>query len=573
MRTSAGKDDINADSLLAERWALLATAIGQLGKAYSLDNVVDILRHSARRIAGADGIAIILNDEGLCHYVAEDARSPLWTGQRFPADSCISGIAMRDRQTVVIPQVMSDPRVPHAAYEPTFVRSMVMVPVGSPDPVAALGAYWSEVGDPSADAVALLEALSRAGTTALENGRLLASLEQLNSALEVRVAERTAELEKTQEIARQAQKMEVIGQLTGNVAHDFNNLLTPIMGSLDLVLSRGVLTEGVLRSASVAMEAAERAKLLVQHLLAFARRQPLAPSPVDLQKLFEGMKDLLHSSLGPRSALILDIAPDLPPARADRHQLEMALLNLAVNARDAMPDGGSLTLSARHPRAEDRPATLMQGDFVCISVRDDGTGMDEATLAQAIEPFFSTKGAGHGTGLGLSMVHGLAAQLGGSLELFSSAGVGTTVVLWLPVASKPALAPPPPADAAAAEASKGTILVIDDEPVVRSGTAEMLSQLGYDVVQAASAREGLDLIGDGLDPAVVVTDHIMPGMTGAELVLRLRAERPQMAVMIISGYQGIDLIAPDVVRLSKPFRQIHLIASLAAAREQVMAAL
>ena len=568
MGPSDSSDDFTTHRMSAERWSLLTTAIEQLGSARTLDRVIEILRTTARRIAGADGIAIVLPDNGQCHYLTEDAMSPLWAGLRFPQHSCISGMAMQQRQTIVIPDVMADPRVPHAAYEPTFVRSMAMVPIGSPDSVAAVGAYWSETGDPDPNAIALLEALSRAATTALENGRLLASLEELNNALESRVAERTAELERTQEIARQAQKMEVIGKLTGNVAHDFNNLLTPIMGSLDLLLTRRTASDNVLRSANVAMEAAERAKLLVQRLLSFARRQPLVPKPVDIADLATGIKDLLVSSLGARIALVLDIAPGLPSARADRHQLELALLNLAVNARDAIPQGGSLTISARSDLGQDRPASLSSGEYVCIAIRDDGVGMDETVLAQAVEPFFTTKGAEHGTGLGLSMVDGLAAQLGGALQIFSTPGVGTEILLWLPVARQPVAADD---KAAAGEETKGTILVIDDEPAVRSGTAEMISALGYDVVQAASAREGLDLIDDGLDPTVVVTDHVMPGMTGAELALRLRVERPRTAVMIISGYQGVDLIAPDVVRLSKPFRQIHLTASIAAARQQVAA--
>ena len=567
MLPADGKDELNAQKMSAERWSLLTTAIEQLGSARTLDKVVAILRQSARRIAGADGIAIILPEDGFCHYIAEDAMSPLWAGQRFPLQSCISGMAMQERRTIVIPEVMADPRVPHAAYAPTFVRSMVMVPIGTPEPVAAIGAYWSETGDPGTNAIALLQALSRAATTALENGRLVASLEALNNALESRVAERTAELERTQAIARQAQKMEVIGQLTGNVAHDFNNLLTPIMGSLDLLLTKRFASDSVLRSATMAMDAAERAKLLVQRLLAFARRQPLLPKPVDVQELASGMRDLLVSSLGPRIALAIDIAPDLPAALADRHQLELALLNLAINGRDAMPDGGIVTVSGSKGGATGRPATLGAGDYVCISLRDNGIGMDAKTLAQAVEPFFSTKSAEHGTGLGLSMVDGLAAQLGGALQISSTQGGGTEVKLWLPVAGEPD-APQAPMEI---ESREGTILVIDDEPIVRAGTAEMISALGYAVVQAASAREGLDLIDDGLDPTVVVTDHVMPGMTGAELALRLRAERPGTAVMIISGYQGVDLIAPDVVRLSKPFRQIHLTASLAAARQQVMA--
>lgn len=572
MNALVGHDDIDPHGQSADRWAMLATAIEQLGSARTLEAVTNVLRVSARRIAGADGIAIVLNDHGMCYYYTEDAMAPLWAGQRFPAESCISGMAMRDCEAIVIPDVMADPRVPHAAYEPTFVRSMVMTPIGAPMAVAALGAYWSTVGDPSPNAIALLQTLARAATTALENGRLVASLEELNNALEQRVADRTAELQRTQEIARQAQKMETIGHLTGNVAHDFNNLLTPIMGSLDLLITKRVATDGILRSADVAMEAAERAKLLVQRLLAFARRQPLAPNPVDLRELVDGMQNLLSSSLGPRSALTIDMAADLPPARADRHQLEMALLNLAVNARDAMPDGGVLSLSASACDGKDRPAHLRQGQYVCLSVRDNGNGMDEATLAQAVEPFFSTKGAGHGTGLGLSMAHGLAAQLGGALHISSLVGRGTTVTMWLPVAHEALPASPTTVEGIRPDKEQGTALVIDDEPIVRAGTAEMLFELGYDVVEAPGAIEGLGMIEDGLDPTIVVTDHIMPGMTGAELALRLRAERPRTPVMIISGYQGIDLIAPDIVRLSKPFRQIHLSASIAAAREQILAA-
>jgi signal transduction histidine kinase len=560
----------NAERLNALRWSRLAEAVEQLAAARSLDTVIDVLRSTARRIVGADGIAIVLRDGDLCHYIAEDAQAPLWAGQKFPVETCVSGYAMMHNETVAIPDIYIDPRVPYDAYAVTFVRSMVMVPIGRPDPVAAVGAYWSETGQPSGNEVALLEALSRAAATALENGRLVASLEELNSALERRVVERTAELEKAQEILRQTQKMEVIGQLTGNVAHDFNNLLSPIMASLDLVLTRGVSPGLVQRSAAVAMEAAESAKTLVQRLLSFARRQPLVPSAVDLRELATGMSNLLYSTLGPRITLTIDIAPDMPLVKADRHQLEMAILNLAVNGRDAMPEGGRLTLTAHVPEGK-RPASLPAADFICLTVGDTGIGMDAATMRKAIEPFFSTKSAGHGTGLGLSMVDGLANQLGGALEIFSKPKEGTQITLWLPVARSPQILPDSANIEAAPPSSHGTILLIDDEPMVRKGTSEMLAAMGYDVVQAETARAGLELMETGLDPLVVVTDHVMPGMTGAELALRLRIEHPETAVLIISGYQGIDLIAPDIVRLSKPFRQIHLAASIAAAREQVLA--
>lgn len=571
MRPPEVEDNFNASNLLAERWSLLATAIERLGSARTLDEVTEILRGSARRIAGADGIAIVLRDGNLCHYVTEDAKAPLWAGQRFPAETCISGIAMMERQPIVIRDVMADPRVPHAAYEPTFVRSMAMMPIGSPDPVAAMGAYWSDTEEPSEAVITLLQTLSRAASTALENGRLFGALTELNSALDARIANRTAELEQAQDMIRQSQKMETIGQLTGNVAHDFNNLLTPIVGSLDLILSGMPLDDRVLRTVKVAMDAAERARLLVDRLLAFARRQPLSPSPVDIRALVEGMRDLLATSLGARIALTIDMAADMPTARGDRHQLEMALLNLAVNARDAMPDGGTLSISARRAPADGRPSELADGDYLRITVTDNGRGMDEATRAKAVEPFFSTKGASHGTGLGLSMAHGLAGQLGGTLHVDSTPGLGTTISMWLRVVEGSAKVAPHRDTPLVVDEDGGLILVVDDEPRVRSATAEMLGSLGYDVIQAANAQEGLDLLDRGLNPMVVITDHIMPGMTGAELALHLRATRPDLAVLIMSGYQGVELLAPDIPRLIKPFRHKYLSAGIAAARELVMA--
>ncbi|RVT93896.1 ATP-binding protein [Sphingomonas crocodyli] len=566
----AGADEATGLSV-AERWTHFGDAVEQLSSARTMDAVVAILRRNARRIVGADGIAVVLRDDDKCHYVAEDAKAPLWAGQKFPAETCVSGWAMIHNETAIIPDVERDPRVPFEAYRPTFVRSMAMVPIGRPDPVAAMGAYWSETGDPSDNEIALLEALARSASTAIENMRLIGSLEALNANLGERVAERTAELEKAQEILRQTQKMEVIGQLTGNVAHDFNNLLSPIMASLDLILMRSTGDERLQRSATVAMDAAERAKTLIQRLLAFARRQPLSTKAVGLDQLTENMSSLLASTVGQRIELRIDCASGLPPVRIDEHQLEMAILNLAVNARDAMADGGALTLSVRLPGlGETRPANLPAGDFVRLAVSDTGTGMDAHTLKNAIEPFFSTKTSGQGTGLGLSMVHGLMGQLGGGLELHSLPGKGTEVAMWLPVAK---VVPETPVAEPEVEAEKspGRVLVVDDEAIVRSATAEMLEDLGYKVVQAENARQALDLIDEGFAPTLVVTDHIMPGMTGAEFALRLRVEHPDTAILIISGYQGIDLIAPDIVRLSKPFRQIHLVASIAAARDQVAA--
>ncbi|MET0241726.1 MAG: ATP-binding protein, partial [Sphingobium sp.] len=413
----------------------MATVIEQLSHARSLDDVVAILRASARGILDAQGIAVVLRDGNFCHYVAEDSEEPLWQGQRFPAEICVSGWAMRHAETVVIPDISRDARVPQHAYAQTFVRSLLMVPIGMGAPVAALGAYWSVAREPSADEIALFETLARGASSGLENGRLLSSLKQLNAELETRVVERTAELERTQESLRQTQKMEIIGKLTGNVAHDFNNLLSPIMSSLDLVLIGRAPPDMIERTATIAMEAAETAKMLVQRLLAFARRQPLLPTTVDLGQLLDGMRSLLTSTIGSRVQLEIEIEGGLPAIRADRHQLEMAILNLAVNARDAMPVGGGLLLSATRVSG-DHDARLRPGEYVRLTVRDNGAGMDKRTLASATEPFFTTKATGQGTGLGLSMVDGLTSQMGGLLDIWSEPGQGTEVRLMLPVARR-----------------------------------------------------------------------------------------------------------------------------------------
>ena len=319
-----------------------------------------------------------------------------------------------------------------------------------------------------------------------------ANLRALNEGLEERVRERTADLERLHEQLRQSQKMEAVGQLTGGIAHDFNNLLTPILGGLDILQRRGVGDDRGQRLIDGALQSAERARVLVQRLLAFARRQPLQSSAVDIGRIVTEMSDLIGGTLGPSIKIVLDIAKDLPRAMADPNQLEMALLNLAVNARDAMVEGGVLTISARG--GEVGPGRkLAAGRYIRLAVSDTGTGMDAATLAHAIEPFFSTKGIGKGTGLGLSMIHGLAAQLGGTLELASTVGVGTTVEMWIPIAKGDAVAAPIREADAELAAGAGVVLLVDDEEVIRTTTAQMLADMGYTVVEAASADEALAL--------------------------------------------------------------------------------
>ncbi len=362
----------------------------------------------------------------------------------------------------------------------------------------------------------------------------------------------------------QAQKMDAIGQLTGGVAHDFNNLLTPIVGSLDMIRRRHTDDERTQRMVGGALQAAERAATLTQRLLSFARRQALQPRAVDVKALIDGIVDLIRRSLGPSITVILELPSDMSRARVDPNQLELALLNLAINARDAMPGGGRLTISAGETVVNARNvAGLEPGTYVRLVTADTGAGMDRATLARAIEPFFSTKGIGKGTGLGLSMVHGLAAQSEGTLKLNSVLGVGTEVELWLPATEEPStsleLQRPEPSFARRA----ATILLVDDEELVRTGTADMLRDIGYLVIEMESGNQALRAIKSGIEVDVLVSDYLMPGMTGGELITELRASGNRIPSLLITGYAAAGLDVPDdVTRLAKPFRQVDLAAQV-----------
>ncbi|WP_296185942.1 GAF domain-containing protein [Pseudomonas sp. UBA1879] len=852
---------VPVDSRADERLSHVLNASERLARAASVGEVVDVLRDTARATVSAEGIAVIIEHNGRCAYVAEDAVSALWQGQSFQFDHCVSGWAMQHRETVAIRDVRLDPRVPQEAYTPTFVRSLVMVPIGRPVPVAALGAYWSEVRDHDPDTIHRLESLARLATIAIENARLTQArnrgaalaaaqnrilelaveetalnatlaaivrevealsssgflgsillldedgervehcagpslppaynaaveglvlaaqvagssavmekadiandprwtvlrhvaleqglhvcwsipirstqgallgvivlyhserrepvagdieiidfvvqtvglvvhraradsairisearlrlavdhadvgfwdvdfvqntlvwpsqtkamfgispdvsvtlqdfydglhpddreatigaftaacdperralydvdyrtigredgivrwvaakgrgvfdsagcclrvtgtaieitprkaaeeeLRELNATLEGRVAQAIAEREEAQKALRQSQKMEAMGQLTGGVAHDFNNLLTPIVGTLDMLQRRGVGGEREQRLISGAMQSAERAKTLVQRLLAFARRQPLQTVPVDVAKLVSDMGDLVASTTGPQIKVVVDAPDNLPAAIADLNQLEMALLNLSVNARDAMLEGGTMRISASTEQVDQgHRSKLAAGEYLCLSVADTGTGMDAATLARAVEPFFSTKGVGKGTGLGLSMVHGLASQLNGALTIQSAPGLGTNVELWLPRS----LSKPTPllrvVEASEPRLIRGIALLVDDEELVRASTSYMLAELGYRVIEAASGEEAMALMDSGEAFDLLVTDHLMPGINGTDLARVVRASRPGTPILLVSGYAEREGLDPDLPRLTKPFRKSELAVSL-----------
>lgn len=391
------------------------------------------------------------------------------------------------------------------------------------------------------------------------------ALQELNQTLEKRVAEAVAEnMRDQQKLADAAERMhemaklETLGQLTGGVAHDFNNLLTPIVGALDMLRRRHEGDERSNKLISGALQASQRAATLVQRLLSFARRQHLEARTIDVAELLEGMHDLVQRTIGPHIKVQVETAPDLPPARIDPGQLELAILNLAVNARDAMPGGGSLRLIL--DQVDDPVGDgVAPGRYIRLAVQDSGVGMDDVTLSRAIEPFFTTKGQGEGTGLGLSMVHGLAAQSGGALKIRSAIGKGTTAEIWLPAADGEAVGLAVREEGLADQPRRARILLVDDEPLVRMATAEMLREMGHSVVEAESGAAAVALISSGEEVDLLITDYLMPGMRGSELADEIRGQRPDMPVLLLTGYANLAKgEAVGLPRLSKPFRESDL---------------
>ncbi|WP_242128592.1 GAF domain-containing protein [Sphingobium sp. Sx8-8] len=868
---------------IAAPWPRLFAAAERLAQARSLDDVVEVVRTAARTIIGAQGITFVLAEGDHCHYVAEDAVAPLWAGQRFLLTQCISGWVMMHGEPAIVPDIYADPRIPHDAYRPTFVQSLVMMPVDTGVTQAAIGAYWDRTGAPADFAVELLGQLARlvaaairnvslqtsfeivnqtgaavaadqdlerivqtvtdAGVeltgaefgaffynrvaedgesymlyslsgaprnafaglpmprntalfattftgqgivrsddirldpryglsaphhgmpqghlpvvsylavpvvshsgevhgglffghpkpgrfsaehekimagiaghaaTAIDNARLHAQarheiaartaaeaeLRQLNVTLEQRIEARTADIRRAfdrlkeseqrfgilvqgvtdyaicmldahgivtswnagaerikgyaadeivgrhfsafyrqadreegaparalgvaavagrfeaegwrvrrdgsefwasvvvdaihdddgrligfakvtrdltekraiEDQLRQAQKMEAVGQLTGGIAHDFNNLLTVIGGNIELAGRALEKAEGAgqdvgkaRRAVASAMKGAERAATLTQRLLAFSRRQPLSPKPLDLGQMVAGLGELLQRSLGELVRLETIAQPELWAVEADPNQIENALLNLAVNARDAMPGGGTLTIETANVRLDQayvaRHPYVTPGDYVMVAVTDTGTGMSAATLDKIFEPFFTTKEIGRGTGLGLSQVYGFVKQSGGSIEVQSQEGQGTCVKLYLPrLAGAVAGRDDARGRGAAIGPARGeTILVVEDDDGVRAYSAEILRELGYDVLEAADGAAALALV-EQPERAIdlLFSDVVMPGMSGSDLGERARALRPGLKILFTSGYTRDGFLRGQrlesgIALLPKPF--------------------
>jgi PAS domain S-box-containing protein len=369
-------------------------------------------------------------------------------------------------------------------------------------------------------------------------------------------------LDRAREALFQSQKMDAIGQLTGGVAHDFNNLLMAVLGSLELLGRRlPPEDERSRRLLDNAVEGAKRGATLTQRMLSFARRQELDTKPVDIGALVRGIGELLQRSLGPLVAIRTAIPGDLPPVLADANQLELAILNLCMNARDAMPDGGEIAIAATCEKVAAAHKTgLPPGDYLCLSVRDHGEGMDPDTLAKAAEPFFTTKGIGKGTGLGLPMVHGMAEQVDGRLLLESVPGQGTTAEIWLPTARSGASVNQPGEEAVAEPAAPRalTVLAVDDDALVLFNTVAMLEEQGHHVLEAMSGETALKLLQDNRVD-LVITDQAMPQMTGAQLIDAIRAGWPGLPVILATGYAELPAgMARDTPKLAKPFAEADL---------------
>lgn len=454
------------------------------------------------------------------------------------------------------------------------VRSYLAVPVksrsgevigglffGHPDP-----AVFSETSE------RLMLGLAGQAAVAIDNARLFEAAQRANQTLEQRVEERTRELEEAHEALRQSQKMETVGQLTGGIAHDFNNLLQIVSGNLDLLRQKLPADATHLkRYADRASTGAERAATLTQRLLAFSRRQPLAPKPVDINRLIPGMSELLHRTLGETIEIEAVLAPRLWTVEADPNQLENAILNLALNARDAMPEGGKLTIETQNTHLDHSYAAMNPeveaGQYTVICISDTGEGMDAETSARAIEPFFTTKEVGRGTGLGLSMVYGFVKQSGGHIKIYSEPGEGTTVKMYLPRLFGKLDEKIEEATFGSIEAQgEETILVCEDDEDVRAYSAEVLRELGYRVLEATDGPASLAILEANPDVDLLFTDVVLPsGMSGAVLAKEAVKLKPEIKTLFTTGYARNAIVHhgrldPGVDLLTKPFSYAELAA-------------
>jgi len=575
------RDESLALETLNHTGALLA---GDLG----LDTVVQRVVDACRELTGAQFGAFfytVPDDDGGTYqlYALSGVERSAFADFPMPRATALFGPTFRGEAIVRSADITCDPRYghnkPHAGMPEGHlpVRSYLSVPVVTrADEV--IGTLF--LGHPQPDmftarAERIATGMASQAAIAIDNARLFQAAQRARETLQQRVAERSAELERAHEQLRQAQKMEAVGQLTGGIAHDFNNLLQGITGSLEIVRRRIAAGrhDDLSRFIDGAIQSARRAAALTHRLLAFSRRQPLAPRAVLANPLVTSMEELLRRTLGERIALQLDLQAQLWTTRCDVNQLENAILNLCINARDAMPHGGGLSIRTSNALLDAEAAAALgdiaPGEYICIRVVDTGTGMSPEVLAKAFDPFFTTKAIGQGTGLGLSMIYGFARQSEGHVHIGSEAGRGTTVQLLLPRHAGDAdadetLAPPEPQ----APARRGeTVLVVEDETVVRGLIVEVLHELGYHALEAADGPSGLAVLQSDAHIDLLVTDIGLPGLNGRQVADAARLQRPDLRVLFMTGYAETAAAArgflePGMELLTKPFTMDVLAARL-----------
>ena len=577
------------DRLAEETRALeiLNAAGSRVAAEFDLARLVQAVVDAGVELTGARFGAFFYNlvdaqGESYTLYSLAGVDRSAFAGFPMPRNTAVFAPTFNGEGVVRSDDIMADPRYGHS--EPYRgmpeghlpVRSYLAVPVTSRGGEVIGGLFFGheEVGVFGERSERVMTGLAAQAAIAIDNARLFEAVQRANAELEERVRARTAELEQAHEALRQSQKMEAVGQLTGGIAHDFNNMLAVVIGSLDLLGRRiGDADARARRHVQAATEGARRAALLTQRLLAFSRQQPLRPEPIEANRLLAGMSDLLRHSLGADIHLETVLSGGLWHTHADPNQLENAILNLAVNARDAMPGGGRLTIETQNAHLDARYAAahpgVAAGQYVLVAVTDTGLGMPEAVIAKAFDPFFTTKEVGKGTGLGLSQVYGFVRQSGGHVKIYSEAGQGTTVKIYLPrhlgAPGEEAEQQKEP-DLPLGE-SQEVVLVVEDEAAVRQFSVDALTELGYRVLEADGAAAALRLLERHPEIALMFSDVVMPKVNGAKLAEEARRRRPDLKVLFTTGYTRNAVVHngvldPGVQMIGKPFTIEELAAKL-----------
>jgi PAS domain S-box-containing protein len=582
-----------------ERRALeiLNRAGSALAAETDLHQLVQIVTDAGVELTGAEFGAFfynVLNEKGESYTLYTLSGAPLEAFSKFPMprNTEVFAPTFNGEGIVRSDDITKDPRYGKNAPRQGMpeghlpVRSYLAVPVMSRTGEVLGGLFFghatpgvftdrSESGlqGLAAEAAVAIDntSLAQAAQREIADRRLAEdALREMNATLEQQIEERTAKLRENEEALRQSQKMEAVGQLTGGVAHDFNNLLQVIIGNLDTIQRHLPEDQGRLRRAATqALAGARRAAALTQRLLAFARRQPLDPKPVNVNGLVTGLSDMIHRTLGETVAVETVLAAGLWQIEADANELEAAILNLAVNARDAMPEGGRLTIETSNAHIDEAyAATLPEvtpGQYVLVCVSDTGMGMDADTVGKVFEPFFTTKPVGRGTGLGLSQVYGFVKQSGGHVKIYSEVGQGTSVKIYLPRLTAAGEPDEVPQDEPEPEGgSEETILVVEDDDDVRTYSVEILRELGYRVLEAHDGLSALRLLERQTRVDLLFTDVVLPGgMTGAQVALRARELRPGLKVLFTTGYARNAIIHhgrldKGVQLVTKPFSSADL---------------